>query len=131
MSSKTETKESVFRRRIEPSPLTRTDIDAILYTRNFRGAITKLRGHYKIGPQRIKNIWEAENPYDHADSNGPPNPPPWYSPDNTSKDNVNGKDADVKSIENSNPDADEKRKKKEDDIRQAVKALKKLVNSEY
>ena len=131
MTSNSETKERQFRPRFPPALLTREDIDAIRHAMKIHGGIKKCTEHYKIGSQRVKNIWKAESPYDHANSNGPPNLPPWFVPKDIEKNEANVKDTDVKSIENSNPDADEKRKKKEDDIRRAVKALKKLVNSEY
>ena len=131
MSSDSETKDRPIRPRIQPAMLTKMDIDAILFAKKIHGGIKKCTEHYKIGSQRVKNVWNAEYPYFHANSNGSPSLPPWYSPDDTPKNDNSVKDVEDKSIEVFKSDIDEKQKKKEANLRRVVREeLQKIVNSE-
>src|SRR5919108_5595672 len=108
MTSNSEIKERPFRPKNPPAKLTQLDIDAITYAKNIHGGIKKCTEHYKIGSQRVKNIWHAENPYDHANSNGPSNLPPWFTPKESSKKEIKVKDTEEQSIQTSNSGLDEK-----------------------
>ena len=131
MSSNSETKDRPYRPRIQPAMLTKMDVDAVLFAKKIHGGIKKCTDHYKLGSQRVKNIWNAEYPYSHANSNGSPNIPPWFTPENTTR-HENNKDTEVKSMEDSKPDINEKQKRKEANMRRVIREeIKKLVNSEY
>ena len=107
------------------------DIDAIRHAKNIHGGIKKCTEHYKIGSQRVKNIWHADYPYAHANSNGSPNLPPWFIPENATQYENSNRHTELNSVEDSKPDINEKQKRKEANMRRVFREeLRKMVNGE-